>query len=1232
VKIELNMRSSSVPSVSRNTQHATRIFWSIVLLLFLAPLPALRSQPLTFTTLSGYAGDRSADGTNQSALFSEPQFVAVDSAGKVYVADSGNHTIRVLTAAGASSTLAGTAGAAGSADGTGSAALFNQPAGIAVDGATNVYVADYGNHTIRQITPAGLVTTIAGSPGVTGSLNATGTNALFFHPMGLALDSAGNIYVADYGNHLIRKISPSRAVTTLAGSAGVFGYTNGTGTSALFYGPEAVTVDSAGNVFVADTGNAAIRKITSGGVVSLLAGSPGSSGSADGTGTNALFFQPAGITINSSNKLYVADYFNQTIRSVTTAGVVTTLAGAPGGAGSANGSNGNARFWGPQGLAVNNAGTIYVADVANGAIRAMTAAGVVSTFAGSPSAGSTNGLASVARFYSPQSVATDNSGNLYIADAQNSTIRKISPQGTVSTLAGTAGVFGSADGANAQFSGPQGVTVDASGNVYVADTGNNTIRKVTSAGVVSTLAGTAGTPGNADGTGINARFWAPQGITLDRANNIYVADTWNHTIRKITSGGVVSTLAGLAGAFGSFDGAGSNARFNCPVGIVANQAGDLFVTDYNNDTIRRVSASGMVSTLAGGAGLWGSTDGVAGAARFFGPSGITLDSFMNLFVTDSGNHTIRFVSAVGTNSLVGTIAGLPGVSGTADGKGNDARFCNPESVAMNNGSATIYVVDAGNNTIRAGAFTSSNNAPLLLTQPQPQTVSQGQSARFAVSAWGAVPLAFQWRKDGVTIPGATDAAYSRTNVHLADQGNYSVSVTNQYGVVFSSNAFLTLAGAVVITSQPQNQVVPAGANALFSIAATGDLPLTFQWRFNGVNIGGATSTSLSVNFVQDSNAGPYSVAVSNVYGAVVSSNAILLISRTFACGDNSFGEISMPFGLTNLIALAAGGWHSLALRSDGSLAAWGDNGNGQCNVPLGLSDAIAIAGGGYHSLAIRSSGSVAAWGANDYGQSTVAPAATNVIAIAAGDWHSLALNADGSVLAWGDDSSGQIDVPSAASDIVSVAAGGSHSLALKADGTVLGWGDNANADGFFVGQSIVPSGLSNVVAIAAGAYHSLALKSNGQVVCWGDDSFGQCDVSAGLSAVAISAGAVHTLALRSNGTVVAWGDNTYSQINPSFSTLSNVLAVVGGNAHTLLLLDEALPSPQLFHPSFHRFPNAFSALVPTYNRKTYVLESSGSLAASNWTALSTNTGNGALRLLVVPNANAPQGFYRVKRQ
>ncbi len=663
---------------------------------------AAQAQPFTISTVAGYAGKGSADGTGGSALFFNPQGVAVDGAGNVYVADSGNNTIRVITPSGVSSTLAGTAGVTGSADGMGSNASFNQPSGIALDGATNIYVSDYGNSTIRKITLSGQVTTIAGTAGVTGSVNATGTSASFFHPLGIAVDSATNVYVADYGNHLIRKITPSHAVSTLAGSAGVAGFANATGTAALFDEPEAVAVDPSGNVYVADTGNAAIRKITSGGAVTTFAGSPGSPGSTDAaTATNALFYQPDGIAISSAGNLYVSDYFNNTIRKISSAGAVTTLAGLAGTAGSANGTNNSARFWGPQGVAVSSAGTIYVADTANSIVRVVTPAGVVTTLAGSPSGGSANGASSIARFYNPHNIAVDGLTNVYVADTQNSVIRKITSLGVVSVLAGSPGVFGSADGpgTSALFSGPQGVAVDGAGNVYVADTGNSTIRLITSGGVVSTLAGMAGNPGNADGTGTGAQFYQPQGVAVDSTGNVYVADTWNHTIRKITPGGVTSTLAGLAGTLGSFDGTNSEARFNYPAGVALDSSGNLYVADYNNHTIREVTPAGAVTTVAGLAGTWGDVDGTNSGALFFAPAGISVDRIGNLYVVDSGNNTLREVTPSGTNWVVSTVAGLPGASGSMDGAGSGAEFYYPVGIAVDT-AGYLYMADSGNNTVR----------------------------------------------------------------------------------------------------------------------------------------------------------------------------------------------------------------------------------------------------------------------------------------------------------------------------------------------------------------------------------------------------------------------------------------------------------------------------------------------------------------------------------------------------
>ena len=275
--------------------------------------------------------------------------MAVDGAGNVYVADTANHTIRQITPGGVVSTLAGLAGVSGSANGTGAAAQFNQPQGVAVDSAGNVYVADTGNHTIRQITPGGVVSTLAGLAGVSGSANGTGGNARFYEPEAVAGDSGGNVYVADTWNHTIRKIAPGGVVSTLAGTAGNYGSTDGTGSAALFYQPQGVTVDSTGTLYVADTGNQTIRKVTGGGGVSTLAGLAGNYGSVDGTGTSARFYGPSGVAVDGAGNVYVADYFNQTIRKVTGAGVVSTLAGSVGTYGSADGANSAARFWNPDG-------------------------------------------------------------------------------------------------------------------------------------------------------------------------------------------------------------------------------------------------------------------------------------------------------------------------------------------------------------------------------------------------------------------------------------------------------------------------------------------------------------------------------------------------------------------------------------------------------------------------------------------------------------------------------------------------------------------------------------------------------------------------------------------------------------------------------------------------------------------------------------------------------------------
>ncbi|MBS1531461.1 MAG: hypothetical protein JSU01_14230 [Bacteroidetes bacterium] len=324
----------------------------------------------------------------------------------------------------------GNSGTTGS-DTSSSVLLFSSPSDVAVDAAGNIYVADYGNNMIRKITPDGTLSVLAGS-GSAGAVNATGTSASFNGPSGIAVDASGNVYVADYHNNLIRKVTPAGVVTTLAGTATNPADTTNN-TPSVFLGPTGVAVDASGNVYVADSGDNQIKEVSPSGVVTTFAGS-GNPGSGDGTGAAATFYNPTGVALDASNNLYVADLLNNRIRKVTPFGVVTTLAGDT--AGYADGKDTTALFFFPNSLAVDAGGNVFVTDEANNRIRMVTPDGTVTTIAGSGAAGSLNGQGINASFNGPDGIAADAAGNLYVTDANNNLIRKISPAGLVTTFAG----------------------------------------------------------------------------------------------------------------------------------------------------------------------------------------------------------------------------------------------------------------------------------------------------------------------------------------------------------------------------------------------------------------------------------------------------------------------------------------------------------------------------------------------------------------------------------------------------------------------------------------------------------------------------------------------------------------------------------------------------------------------------------------------------------------------------
>jgi sugar lactone lactonase YvrE len=416
-----------------------------------------------------------------------------------------------------------------------------------------------------------------------GLVGCNGTSAYTIGGAVSGLDSAASVTLLNNGKDAL-VVTANGGFTFPAALVDGAAYAVTVGTQPT--GESCTVTNGSGTIHAANIPNVAVT--CSPPMVSTLAGST-TSGSADGIGSAASFYYPTGVVVDAHGNLYVADTNNFEIRKITAAGVVTTLAGSTT-SGSADGNGAAAGFNYPTDVALNASGTtLYVADSYNNMIRTINlATGMVSTFAGSTTAGFADGTGTAASFHYPKGVKLDAYGNLYIADFNNNAIRKITPSGVVTTLAGS-GIAGSADGtgATATFNHPKGIAVDTNGNVYVGDVDNNEIRKVTSAGVVTTLAGTT-TPGSADGIGAAASFKLPKGVTLYGDNTLYVADG-NNEIRKINlTTRMVTTLAGSTTP-GSTDGPALSASFNNPVGIATDAAGNIYVGDTDNHEYRKIT-------------------------------------------------------------------------------------------------------------------------------------------------------------------------------------------------------------------------------------------------------------------------------------------------------------------------------------------------------------------------------------------------------------------------------------------------------------------------------------------------------------------------------------------------------------------------------------------------------------------------------------------------------------------
>lgn len=707
--------------------------------------------------------------------FYGPDGVVTDNAGNLYVADGNFNVIHKITPDGTISTFAGD-GHAGAVNGQGTAAEFNNPAALTIDAASNIYVADAKNNMIRMITPAGMVSTYAGT-GQAGVTNGEKSQSTFFMPNGIAMDAAGNIYVSEESNDDVRLITAAGMVSVYAGPGG---------TEFL---PEGITIDNAGNIYVADHGNIKVKKVTPQGVISTIAGD-GTSGASNGDGTalSANFTNLFSVVADKQGNIYAGDMYS--IRKITPDGKISTFAGTLGSQGLVDGPRQSAKFYSIFAMTFDKAGNLYIADKANNAVRKIVlngysidkqlppgltfdqATGNISgtsttvlpptaytitahnsggessftvtisvrpnsqppdnppaisyqspqtyyvnqtitplsptssgsdippfqfgqaiTFSGAGNAGHADGGPTTASFTQPAGVATDASGNVYVADYLNNLIRKVSPDGSVVTIAGSGqGTFADGTGADASFSKPSSVVLDAAGNLYVADSFNHRIRKITPGGEVTTFAGSS-MVGAADGNGAAASFNTPSGLAIDLAGNIYVADSGNNLIRKISVNGDVITFAG-SGFPGSTNGNGIAASFNAPQNLTVDGDGNVYVTDSGNNLIRKINSTGDVTTYAGN-GSAGSDNGPALSASFNKPYGIVVDAIGNLFVSDFGGNLIRMIDPAGN---VITLAG-DGLAGGLNNTGTAASFHSPKGLALD-ANRKLYIADSGNNEVR----------------------------------------------------------------------------------------------------------------------------------------------------------------------------------------------------------------------------------------------------------------------------------------------------------------------------------------------------------------------------------------------------------------------------------------------------------------------------------------------------------------------------------------------------
>jgi trimeric autotransporter adhesin len=798
------------------------------------------------SNMSIYAGNNtagfSANGTAAtSTLTNEPYGAAVDANGNLYYSDSNNCVVREIVG-GVVETVAGngTCGFSGDA-GPATSASLDFPQGIAIDSSGNLYIADLDNSVIRRVDSSGNITTYAGTPDTTGfpGNGIPATSALLYAPVAVAVDTTGNLFISDENDNVICRVDAASKIITIVAGTGAFGYSGdgGVATAATMAAPDGVTVDSSGNIYIADTENAVIREVfspaneTMPNIITTIVGNHTFGfGGDNGPALSAELSNPAGLFVDSTTgNLWLADYWNNRIRLYSPGNndQITTVIGS--GLVSDGGPATSASFYFPRTPALDPQGDLYVTDAENNRIREVNATSqIISTVVGNgvPCAQPTlpcgdGGLATNASLFMPRTVTIESSGSLLVADDGDNRIREVDGEtGIIATIVGSGNRCGTGAGEvpwpcgdggpalSASLNDARGAVRDAAGNLYFVDAQDNRVREVDTTGTITTIAGdgpdgnaATGCPSNSytgdGGPAVSATLNCPLGLDMDSQGNLYVADTDNNVIREIDTGTprIITTIAGNGTAGHTGDGGlATNATLNSPDRVSVNGAGNFFISDSGNNVIRRVDGASKIITAFAGNGTFAfaGDGGPALSASFATPVGVVVDPQGNMYVGDVFNNRIRKVLLNPNISF----------SSTSVAFGNqpiNATAALPLTVT-NSGDAPLTI---SNIAVSEGAFSiSANPCPAA-----PATLAVGAQCVLEIAF---MPTQFVSYTGSITVTDNVPASGSMQTINLSGTGGAALSVT--------------VTGSGTVTSSPAGINCPTTCSAVF--AGNGQITLT----------------------------------------------------------------------------------------------------------------------------------------------------------------------------------------------------------------------------------------------------------------------------------------------------------------------------------------------------------------------------------------------------------------------